>query len=85
MSDKTVDVTVYAQIEPEWATTGSLWGAKVVRMSQKRPTAPIGGTVLVKLKLRMSASAFQPLQPAVIEVPTGAIEVSVAADESDAD
>lgn len=72
-----VDATFYAQVEPDWSgyastSTGerALVGAKVKRITQARPERPAGGTVLVKLTLRLPDSAFRPLRPeAVVVVP----------------
>ena len=73
MSDY-VDTTFYAQVEPSWGYnqpgfTKSLRGASVVRLTQTHPRQPIGGTVLVKLSLRIPAAAFLPLQPPAVVVP----------------
>jgi hypothetical protein len=74
---RNVDATFYAQVEPEWgwASGGKdkpLRGAKVVRITQKKPDKPASGTVLVKLTLRLPNSAFLPLRPeAVVVVPEG--------------
>ncbi len=70
---KHVDATFYAQVEPEWSTSTyagerQLVGAKVVTITQKRPTRPRGGTVLTKLTVRVPASAFLPLRPEAIVV-----------------
>ncbi len=72
---KNVDATFYAQVEPEWgyAYGGGeppLRGAKVLRVTQKRPTRQASGTVLVKLTLRIPEGAFRPLRPeAVVVIP----------------
>lgn len=66
----TIDATFYAQVEPVWSPGGSLMSARVARVGQKRPASPIGGTVLVKLTLRMPTSAFKALEPVgVVEIP----------------
>lgn len=70
-----VDATFYAQVEPVWRytngtlTSQSLRGARVVRLTQSHPSQPIGGTVLVKLTLRLPSKAFLPLRPSVVVVP----------------
>lgn len=70
-----VDATFYAQVEPEWSrwqTDGqgnpALDSAKVVTVTQKKPGRPKGGTVLVKLTLRLPHGAFLPLRPEAIVV-----------------
>lgn len=73
-----VDATFYAQVEPIWRYENStlarrLRGASVVRLTQSHPRQPIGGTVLVKLSLRIPASAFEPLRPATVVVPHEAV------------
>lgn len=71
---KHVDVTFYAQVEPEWSNwvshdgERSLRGAKVVTITQKKPAKPRGGTVLVKLTVRVPQAAFLPLRPEAIVV-----------------
>lgn len=78
-----VDATFYAQVEPEWSRyiprngQRQLAGAKVVRISQTRPTKPIGGALLIKLTLtlRLPAGAFLPLRPeAVVVIPDSLTE-----------
>ncbi len=73
-----VDATFYAQVEPDWSRyvygdgEKLLEGAKVVQITQKRPTRPRGGTVLLKLTVRVPAGAFLPLRPeAVVTIPDG--------------
>ena len=69
-----VDATFYAQVEPEWSRwtnwdgERTLEGAKVVNITQKKPTRPRGGTVLVKLTIRVPNGAFLPLRPEAIVV-----------------
>lgn len=71
-----VDAECYAQVEPIWGygsagLARSLRGASVVRLTQSHPRQPIGGTVLVKLTVRLPRSAFLPLSPAPVVVPEG--------------
>lgn len=73
-----VDATFYAQVEPDWSgyTTGAgdrvLRGAKAVAITQKRPSRPKSGSVLVKLTVRIPAAAFLPLRPeAIVVIPEG--------------
>lgn len=68
-----VDATFYAQVEPEWGYAYGdqdrpVRGAKVVTITQKKPAKPRGGTVLVKLTIRVPAGAFLPLRPEAIVV-----------------
>lgn len=84
------DATFYAQVEPEWSRwtdwkgEHSLTGAKVVNITQKKPSRPRGGTVLVKLTLRIPSAAFLPLRPeAIVVIPvdmTEATSVEVTAE-----
>ncbi len=83
MSGKHVDATFYAQVEPEWSTyitsngERALRGAKVVTITQKKPTRPKGGTVLVKLTIRVPESAFMPLRPeAIVVVPEDMVQTN---------
>jgi len=74
-----VDAVCYAQVEPVWRLSNrdlakSLQGASVVRLTQTHPRQPIGGTVLVKLVLRLPTSAFLPLQPDALVVPADATQ-----------
>lgn len=78
-----VDATFYAQVEPEWGykpsyeTEAPLRAAKVVNVTQKRPSRPKPGTVLVKLTLRVPAAAFYPLRPeAIVVVPESLTEAT---------
>lgn len=70
-----VDATFYAQVEPEWSTWQTdndghplVCGAKLARTTQKKPEAQRGGTVLVKLTMRIPTAAFMPLRPAAVVV-----------------
>lgn len=78
-----VDATFYAQVEPEWSRYRSsngergLDGAKVVTITQKRPTKPRGGTVTVRLTIRVPSAAFLPLRPeAIVVIPEDMTEVN---------
>lgn len=78
-----VDATFYAQVEPEWSRyvdhrgLRTLNGAKVTTITQKRPQRPKGGTVLVKLTIRIPEAAFQPLRPqAIVVIPEDMTVVS---------
>jgi hypothetical protein len=75
MTSKQIDATFYAQVEGKvtqrWS--GSEWielveSAKVVAITQNRPGRPKGGTVLVKLTVRIPEAAFLPLRPEAIVV-----------------
>lgn len=62
-----IDTVTYLQVEP----TGRFKSGRVVTSTQKRPETPRGGTVVVKLTIRIPDAAFAPLQPeAVVLVPT---------------
>lgn len=68
------DATFFAQVDPEWRNyygqEPTLVGARVVTITQKRPRKPKGGTVLVKLTIRVPDAAFLPLRPeAIVVVP----------------
>lgn len=66
---KHVDATFYAQIQPEFTYSGEhVRSAKVVNFTQKKPDRPKGGTVLVKLTIRVPEAAFLPLRPEAIVV-----------------
>lgn len=78
MSTATVDVPVYLQVEPrvrEYSYEtgrydGAVTEATVVAMTKTRPGKPRGGTVTVKVTLRIPAAAFDPLRPeAVVIIP----------------
>lgn len=81
-NDSHVDAEFYIQLEPNYSrwetrTNGepAVQTARAVRMTAKRPTKPIGGSVMVKLTVRIPKSAFYALEPeAVIEVPEGLVE-----------
>jgi hypothetical protein len=70
-----VDATFYAQVQPEFSrwdnhATGEkdVLRAKVVNLTQQRPEHPRGGTVVVKLTIRVPKAAFLPLRPEAIVV-----------------
>ncbi len=72
MSDY-VDAEFYVQVQPEWSLYAydgerRVQGAKVVNMTQKKPTKQQGGTVLTKLTIRIPKAAFMPLRPEAIVV-----------------
>ena len=98
MSDKTIDVPVYLQVEPRrraWnydtrRNDGPARDAAVVATTARRPAKPRAGTVVVKVTLRIPAAAFEPLRPeAVVVIPTDLTEphpIEVEAqDPTDAD
>lgn len=81
MAEGSVDATFYAQVEPEWGHVvgpngrRKIWAAKVVRITQGKPERPVGGTVLVKLIIRVPEAAFHPLEPeAVVVIPAALTE-----------
>ena len=68
-----VTATLYLQVEPEWSPytvdgVPVLRGAKAVNLTQRMPREQRGGTVLVKLVIRVPATAFLPLRPAAVVV-----------------
>lgn len=77
---RVVDATFYAQVEPRNIRTRwdaaqrknveTIDGASVTTITQKRPTKPKSGCVVVELTLRVPESVFLPLTPAaVIDLP----------------
>lgn len=74
MSSDFQNATFYLQVEPEWGpylnSDGSynLVGAKALRITQKQPDPPKGGTVVVKLTVKVPSSALLPLRPAPVEI-----------------
>lgn len=76
---RTVDAVFYAQVKPKFGrrydssqgkSVDSVDHLTVVTITQKRPTKPQSGCVVVKLTLRFNERAFLPLAPqAVIEIP----------------
>lgn len=76
-TNDTVTATVYLQLAPDVnervSDTSPYWlrGARVINATQNRATKPKGGTVEVKLEIRVPKAAFLPLQPeAVVVIPT---------------
>lgn len=74
------DVTFYVQVEPDVFVPSSgqfrVRSAKARTVTQKRPTAPLGGAVVVKLTLRISNKAFLPLEPeATVTIPDSLAEL----------
>lgn len=85
-SDRTVDATFYCQIEPEWSAHNAemVVGAKVARVTRHKPDRPVGGTVTVRLTVRIPAVVFGPLRPDVVVLPESLAEanpVDVTADD----
>jgi hypothetical protein len=83
VSGRYVDAEFWAQVEPEWSSYAnrdgerSLRGAKVTTITQKRPVKPKGGTVLVRLTIRIPEGAFLPLRPeAIVVIPEDMTAVS---------
>lgn len=79
----TVTATFYAQVEPEWGYGNDgkgnrpVYGAKITRVTQKRPESPLGGTVMLKLAVQIPKAAFLPLQPeATIVIPLDLVETT---------
>lgn len=70
LSETHVPATFYLQLEPLWNYSGKLVGAKAVRLSQNKPSRPVGGGVTVKMAVYAPRGAFLPLEPeAVIVIP----------------
>lgn len=71
--------TFYAQVKPTfWNSWGDqrprVQAINVVKTTQKKPKAQLGGTVMVKLTLDIPDEAFLPLEPeAVIVVPASLV------------
>lgn len=68
-----VTANVYLQVEPEWAAwmidgVPVLRGAKAVNLTKRMPREQRGGTVLVKLAIRLPAAAFLPLRPSAVVI-----------------
>jgi hypothetical protein len=64
-----IDATFYAQVEPTFNyNRENVRSAKVVALTQKKPDRPRGGTVLLKLTVRVPEAAFLPLRPEAIVV-----------------
>jgi hypothetical protein len=77
-----VDATFYAQVLPNsrgWSKDAAgnqiLDGARVVALTQTKPTKPKPGSVTIKLTVRIPSQAFLPLAPeAVVVVPADMVE-----------
>lgn len=89
------DASFYVQLEPEFygfrdPDTGErkVAGVKAVNITQKRPSRPKPGTVVVKLTVRVPEAAFLPLQPeAIVTIPeslTAPYPLEVAAEDPSA-
>ena len=64
-----IDATFYAQVKPEFSYNGErVLRAKVVALTQAKPSHPRGGVVVVKLTIRVPEAAFLPLRPEAIVV-----------------
>lgn len=88
MNDTTHEAVVYAQVQ----ATFSRWdkdrvdSLKVVKMTQSKPTRLEANSVVVKLRLQLPDTAFQPFSPsAIITVPESMVDkptVVIAEDPS---
>ncbi|MEV8372974.1 hypothetical protein AB0P21_09570 [Kribbella sp. NPDC056861] len=77
-----IDATFYAQVVPEFHATGdTLKSARVARITQRRPEVPLGGSVLVRLTLRLPKSVLLPLRPTVVVIPENQTTVTVEVEE----
>lgn len=57
-----MNAIAYLQVEPLVSDNGTVYGAKVVRCTQRAPGLnQLGGTVLLALTIGVPASAFEPL------------------------
>jgi hypothetical protein len=71
---RTHQTSFYVQIEPEFFGNDNpqVRQIKAVGLTQKRPRAQRGGTVMVKLTIEVPDGAFLPLRPeATIVIPEG--------------
>ena len=67
--------TTYLQIEPHPIYRGE---AKVVRATQNKPDQPLGGCVVVKLKIRMPGESWDAFEPeAIIDIPASLVHQPV--------
>lgn len=87
---ESVDATFWVTIEPKWHRYWTdqkkrpvLEGAKVVSMTQNRPTGRTkAGAIVTRMTLRVDSAALLPLQPeAVIHITAGQVDlIEVTAD-----
>jgi hypothetical protein len=76
-----VDATCYVVVIPQWSRWTEngrriLKGARVDRITQKRPEVIKGGGVVTRLTLRLDAAALLPLEPqAIIQISPGEVDV----------
>jgi hypothetical protein len=82
MTGRVVETTTYLHIGKD-RRTWSLRGI-VRKHSNSRPDEPAAGCVVVKLRLRIPAEAFEPLAPeAVIDVPADLIQRPIEVEAGD--
>lgn len=72
----------YLVIEPIRSRySGNAVGAKLARITQKRPTSLPNGAVAVAITVQLPAAAFEPLKPAaLIVVPEELVQHEVTAE-----
>lgn len=94
--DGTVTAPAYLQVEPTFKSwvgasqrdeESSIAGARVVNVTQTRPTKPKPGAIILKVNLQISVAAFVSLKPeATVVIPeslTTPVPVVVEAADSD--
>ena len=69
----TIEVPIYLQIEPVMRGK-AVAAARMLRATNRPPGYPLGGVVLIALRLRIPSEAFLPLQADPIDVPLSLVE-----------
>ena len=79
------EATTYLQVRLVRSLSYTASEAKVVKATQRRPEFVEPGCVVVKVKLRLPAEAWNPFQPeAVIDVPADLIQQPIEVIAEDA-
>lgn len=57
---ETITATCWAQITPRWSYWNRLIGARVDKVTFRKPSSPAPGCLLVRLNITVPANAFVP-------------------------
>lgn len=81
------EAVAYLQIQGRPPGNESDWSqnqATAVRLTTTKPTRPISGAVVVKVRIQIPKTAFEPLQPeAIIQVPEDLVQRPILVDAQD--
>lgn len=79
------EASCYVQIRAKrYSYSGRISEIVPVRVTKKKPTVVAEGCVVVKVRIRIPAAAFEPLQPeAIVDVPLDLVQRPVEVEAGD--